>query len=1100
MNIRYITAIVVFLSLFVGVWGQSANQNYINVRVHMNNSGGTYLDNIAYYDGLGRPVQVVQKGITPAGDDLATLTEYDGMGREYRQWLPVPFTSTGDFVNSASFTSAAIGYYSDSNPYAETLYEPSPLNRTTGQKAQGTAWHSQPTDISYQTNTAGEVARYVVNGIGQLQRSGSYAAGTLYKTVVKDEDGNPATEYKDKLGQVVMTRQASNYDTYYVYNDLGQLSYVLPPLAADGLNSLGIILDDNSMLIKYAYVYKYDNRGNQTYKRLPGCEPVYMSYDKAGRLILSQDGNQRPSDQWMLYKYDVLGRLLYTSKATLSYTYNQCIDEVKDMVIVEKFAIDAVSTAGYSKNHFQSQPNEFYIVNYYDNYDFLELLPPAIETELTYVNNSGYGEQYDNSKGLLTGTRVYLLDDSGDYLTTAYYYDDRGQIIQTRATNYLDGYDILYNAYDFVGNITQSLKEHTTSFSGLVTEFYAYTYDHAGRLEETTYQLDVNPAIILAQNGYDELGRLTSKKRHNWTDNETFDYNIRNWITKIQSGGSFEQNLYYNTTNPTGSTPYFNGNISYSTWDYKGVTAGYQYSYDQLNRLVDAFSTDMAHSVDGMFDEQFSYDKHGNILTLYRMGNGTSIDDLVFDNYNGNQLTKITDMAVNTSVYTIKEYADISTAATEFYYDANGNMTADLDRNIVTIQYNVLNLPDLVQFGNGHQIVNKYTAGGQKLETKYATAVSALGVPIAMGNTVNSDGPDFTRYGTIYNGNIEYAFDNGYTTDLERIHNAEGYVDSSTGDYNYYRRDHLGNNREVWNASMSTTIQWTQYYPSGLPWEYITGDGDDVQPYKFGGKEFVETHGLDEFDFHARGMYPAIMRFNMIDPLAEKYYSISPYAYCANNPINRIDKDGRDWDLILDHDKVHITIRADFITFSDNLQTLQAAAEAWNAQSGKFSYIVGEGNDAISYSINFDISVNVGGNIADNIVSVRPDDSKEFAERRTENSDGSVTITKPQGGSDGRDIIIKNSQKDNINITSHEMGHNLGMDHSKGLMRSVAGGKNLSKQSVVETLGHSGVGNGAKGKSTNAKVKSQTIIGNQPDNFQNGKIKRNNDWEKRKFE
>ena len=52
-------------------------------------------------------------------------------------------------------------------------------------------------------------------------------------------------------------------------------------------------------------------------------------------------------------------------------------------------------------------------------------------------------------------------------------------------------------------------------------------------------------------------------------------------------------------------------------------------------------------------------------------------------------------------------------------------------------------------------------------------------------------------------------------------------------------------------------------------------------------------HGLDEYDSDARWYYPAIMRTTTPDPLAEMYYDISPYAWCANNPVNRIDPDGR---------------------------------------------------------------------------------------------------------------------------------------------------------------------------------------------------------------
>jgi RHS repeat-associated protein len=100
----------------------------------------------------------------------------------------------------------------------------------------------------------------------------------------------------------------------------------------------------------------------------------------------------------------------------------------------------------------------------------------------------------------------------------------------------------------------------------------------------------------------------------------------------------------------------------------------------------------------------------------------------------------------------------------------------------------------------------------------------------------------------------------------------------------------LGNNREVWNGTQNQTVQVTNYYPSGLPWKYET---EQVQPYMYNDKEFVEMFGLDNYDYGFRGYYPAIGRFTTIDPLAEKYYSISPYAYCANNPMIFIDPSGK---------------------------------------------------------------------------------------------------------------------------------------------------------------------------------------------------------------
>ena len=94
------------------------------------------------------------------------------------------------------------------------------------------------------------------------------------------------------------------------------------------------------------------------------------------------------------------------------------------------------------------------------------------------------------------------------------------------------------------------------------------------------------------------------------------------------------------------------------------------------------------------------------------------------------------------------------------------------------------------------------------------------------------------------------------------------------------------------NAISFMRVQQMQYYPSGLPWN--DNHKASQQPYKYGGKEFVEMHGLDEYDSQARWYYPALMRTTTQDPLAEKYYDISPYAWCANNPVNLVDPDGKD--------------------------------------------------------------------------------------------------------------------------------------------------------------------------------------------------------------
>ena len=76
--------------------------------------------------------------------------------------------------------------------------------------------------------------------------------------------------------------------------------------------------------------------------------------------------------------------------------------------------------------------------------------------------------------------------------------------------------------------------------------------------------------------------------------------------------------------------------------------------------------------------------------------------------------------------------------------------------------------------------------------------------------------------------------------------------------------------------------------------------GDFLQPYRFTGKELDRVNGLNMYDFGARWYDVAgVPMWTSVDPLAEKYYHISPYAYCHNNPILYVDPDGKQvWDGI----------------------------------------------------------------------------------------------------------------------------------------------------------------------------------------------------------
>ena len=213
----------------------------------------------------------------------------------------------------------------------------------------------------------------------------------------------------------------------------------------------------------------------------------------------------------------------------------------------------------------------------------------------------------------------------------------------------------------------------------------------------------------------------------------------------------------------------------------------------------------------------------------------------------------------------------------------------------MSIRYNVLNLPGTIQFSNGHQISNRYTADGIKHMSTYHTALTTVAIPLgSVCQWVNN--PQLVeRTRTYYCGNTEYEESGTGIASLQRIGFGNGYIRNNT--YYYTITDYLGNISSVWNGTSNLVEQQTTYYPSGLP--HRTSTNANLQRYKYNGKELITNHGYDQYDYHARGYYPAIMRFTSVDPLAEADYETGMYVYCGNNPIIRIDPDGRFWNYVI---------------------------------------------------------------------------------------------------------------------------------------------------------------------------------------------------------
>ncbi len=232
-----------------------------------------------------------------------------------------------------------------------------------------------------------------------------------------------------------------------------------------------------------------------------------------------------------------------------------------------------------------------------------------------------------------------------------------------------------------------------------------------------------------------------------------------------------------------------------------------------------------------------------------------------------------------------------------------GSLVSDAGRKIAKIQYDSNNNPVRIQFTNGNVTKYVYSATGEKLRVIYQTSVYPENAEIVeIGKTKEltkeeercTETVDYLLGGalTLRNGRIDkYQFEEGYCQ-------AKKVSDDSKDDFDfyYYDQDHLGNIRQVTGddgSKQGEVIQRMKYYPFGGEFNDLNAVSF-MQNHKYNGKEFDHMHGLNTYDYGARQYNPVTARWDRMDPLSEKYYSTSPYAYCVNNPVKFIDPDGRE--------------------------------------------------------------------------------------------------------------------------------------------------------------------------------------------------------------
>ncbi len=649
--------------------------------------------------------------------------------------------------------------------------------------------------------------------------------------------------------------------TYYIYDDLHQLRGVIQPRGVELLqqNSWNINALNGDIMNEQCFRYDYDERRRMITKKVPGAGEVYMVYDARDRVAMTQDANMRIANKWSVTLYDELNRPVQTGLLLNTYpiggTANRTFDQHRT----------AASTSSEYPFPIASPPAttywEWLTKTGYDDYTGI---PAGLSS--TYLNTwDAYFDATNNNtfpypqmpvqstatKGLVTWSQVKVLDRMpAVYLASAQIYDEWGRIIQVQKQNITGSTDMTTTQYSWSGQpLITVQKQEIASPAQTTVVVTRMSYDDLGRLTKSEKKLSntnvnnnaMSAWMTIAVHEYDALGKLKKKKFGSKPGAPTgtaltsldYEYNIRGWLLSMNkdyiTAGSnndqyFGMQLGYDKNGTLGTfTPQYNGNISGAIWKSEGdqQKRKYDFTYDPLNRLTGADFNQYASGsgTSAVFDRSanvnftvsnLSYDANGNILTMNQQGlllnSSSAIDQLmyIYQN-NSNKLTRVTDGVAGSDNGKLGDFKDGTNLFSDDYnYDANGNLTLDRNKDISSIRYNILNLPNTITFDNGStnkgSITYTYDAAGNKL---VKTTQERKGFYTSYLTTTYIDG-------IVYEGrSTDLIVDpNDYTYRLQFIGHEDGrirYISKhfENGDSayqlinDYFLKDHLGNVRMV---------------------------------------------------------------------------------------------------------------------------------------------------------------------------------------------------------------------------------------------------------------------------------------------------------------
>jgi RHS repeat-associated protein len=613
-------------------YNSSVNVNYIrtwDVKVPVMDVNtlqiSTSIDtaNIAtkYIDGLGRDLQTVQKRFTPQGYDLVSPIYYDDGGRVTYSFLffASRVVNGSEITNDGSFKMnpfqqdsvfSKSQFTGDTYYYSQTNYEASSLNRPVISFSAGNSWIGAGKGVGNQylvSQSSDSVRVWLIDTtVGSIPTSAAtYNTGELFKNVVADEDGHQVIEFTDREKKLILKKvQLSNSpanghsgwsNTYYVYDDLDNLRFVIQPNAVQWLmaNSWNFSAGGGSNVAdELCFRYEYDGRKRLIVKKVPGAGESYMVYDSRDRPVFTQDANQRLQNQWLSTQYDGLNRPVITGLMTFSSTRDALQQSATILsssggggaAIPVSLDLSAADESGISQ-----ASQQIILDTGFSTLDGVSFLAEIVNGNYT---NSGYG-----AEGLTVNNNAVPA----------------GVAIQPLIINYYDNYDWVTGASPSLG--TTLSTDHTTDVNYFITSFNTSPFYAAPVLAngQTRGQQTGAMHLVLGENRplysvdfYDDRARLIQSRSMNYTggvDTATNQYDfsgktLRNLLTHFKAG--------------------------HTAQSHKVLT---KMNYDARFRIKSIWKNIDDATADQLIDSM-QYNELGQLSAKY-VGNG--LDNLIFD-------------------------------------------------------------------------------------------------------------------------------------------------------------------------------------------------------------------------------------------------------------------------------------------------------------------------------------------------------------------------------------------------------------------------------------------------------------------------------------